>query len=628
MASTTDVAWAVLQGQADTVFRRIALRPAFRDSTGLDLRADRYGLPRATLMTAIQAAAQGQDAVVADRTGGIVHIQLDQGRVAICRRSAEGTENRLIQNDLQLLSPDPGIRREAFLDIAAQFGATGPRADDWLPLLAARPATPEDLDRLYDEMRASLNQWRLWVTEKMESGQALFMDLTNDNPRYFSRLCGPPPGDLPPEEWIAGPLVDHRRRLLDADLISGLAAILPGSIRNDLGPAALVTHLDDDMVWAAVGSLPDFIDPFSLLGLLDIALARRERHSGFSQMADVLVKDLLAEPFRRADGMDLSRFYPALVKMCLQSLRYTEGLGAVSPSWLRLCAFTHAGHLLEIFGQRDFDVDAMIDCLPPANTAFDILGELLSCRSAPMWTADHLTPERIRAEVLGRLFLLRNQEAAAGRSFPHDAEVQAALEQAGSNIHFPGPLDGHRRPRATEPGWSLPEETRCQMLDDLASSPRQNCGRILSWASLLPLDQPVLEAAAAAAGSMDLDGDEPTDALSPLMFLALMAIRQENAALSEAVTERCLREARKLTVEAGGLERCDLLFRVLLAASAVQPDWSGWMASKLVSFTLAMPPGPWHVHLEDLLSLMKQLLPPGEWRFGRAAAYARLGEVA
>lgn len=622
------VARELLEGRPAPVFRKVALNQAFRESSGLDLRTNRYGLPRGELLNAIGRAVQGQEVAVTDRSGAVARIRMEDNRIIIVRQANDGNDERFLQGDLQFLSPDPAIRRAAFLEMTAQFGATGPKPEEWLPVLEARPATAEELDRLYDGMRSSLNQWREWATEKLDSGQALISDLTNmDIPVYFSKLCGAPPSDMMPEEWITGPLSEHRLRLVEIDLVSGLTAILPGSIRQDLAPAALVAHLDDETVWRAVQLLPDFIDPFSLLGLLDIALPRRERHSGFSDLAEKLVQTLLADPFRRPDGMDLSRFYPGLVNTCLQSLRRTDGLAHQASEWQRLCAFTHAGHLLEIFGRLDFDVDAMIGGLPSGNTSFDLMGELLSCRSAPMWTAEHLTGACIRSEVLARLSRLRDQEIAKGCTFPLDDEVKAAIDKAGVAIHMPGPLEGHLRPRTITTDWTLPDDTRQQALDDLVSDPQDACRRIFALAGFLPMDEPILSALRDATASIKLDGEDTTKALAPLMHLALIATRQGDLALAEAVATRCIGEARSLTVEGSGLERCDRLFRALLAASTAQPDWSAWTASKLVALTLAMPAGPWHGHVLALLNQMKELLPPAEWRFGRATACARLGDL-
>lgn len=622
------VARELLEGRPEPVFRRVALNTAFREATGLDLRTAPHGLPRGELLKAVQEAAQGQDVTVEDRSGVPVHVNLKDNRLIICKKAADGTETRIAPGDLQLLSPDPAIRREAFLESVAQFGATGPKPDDWLPRLETRPVTTEELDALHGEMRASLNQWRVWITDKIDSQRALISDLTPNESAYFSNLCGSSPGDMSPEEWIAGPLAEHRRRLVAADLVSGLAAILPGSIRHDLGPEALIADFDNETVWAALQALPDFIDPFSLLGLLDIALSRREGHSGFGDMAEMLVQALLAEPFRRPDGMDLSRFYPGLVATCLKSVRRIEGLAAASPCWQRLCAFTHAGHLLEIFGRLDFDVDAMTNGLPLGATSFDILGELLNCRSAPMWTAEHLTGERIRAEVLSRLSRLRDQEIAANRTIPLDDEVKAAIEQAGSAIAHAGPLEGHLRPTILLTEWTLPDEVRQKALDGLASDPRGEAGHLLGLAGFVPLGEQVLGAAVEAAKSMPLEANNPTEALAPLMLLAVTASKQADIDLSNAIADRSIREAHNLATEDKGVDRCDLLFRIMIAASTAQPEWSSWLASRLVSLTLAMPPGQWHGHVEKLLTQMKQLLPLPEWRFGRAAAYARLGRTA
>lgn len=624
----TSVAWELLKGRSEPVSRRIAMNAVYRKGTGLDLRVGSHGLSRGALLVAAQQVAQGEAITVEDHSGNPVHFHLAEGRIIIRTKTGDdGTENQIALVDLQLLSPDPTVRREAFLDLTAKFGATGPKPDVWLSLIEDRALTPDELDTIQGEMRSSLSQWREWIIEKIDSQQGLISDLTPNEPSYFSSLCGLPPNDMSPEDWISGSLAEHRRRLLKADLASGLAAILPGSVRHDLSPASLVADLDDEAVWAAIQILPDFIDPFSLLALLDIALPRRERHSGFNDLAEELAQRLLAEPFQRPDGMDVSRFYPALVITCLKSLRQTEGLGATPPCWQRLCAFTHAGHLLEIFGHLDFDVNAMTDDWPLGTTAFDMLGELLSLRSSPMWTINNYNSKHIRAEVLGRLAILRSQELVAGRTFPKDDLAAAAIEQAGIATVHPGPLEGHLRPPLHFPDRICPEEAEQKALKGLAAEPRSESDHILALASLVSLGAPLLEKAASVVKSMSLEGDTPADALKPLMFFALTAAKQGDSSLSNAVAKRCLQESRILTTANNGLSKCDMLFRILLAASAAQSNWSTWLAAELVSLTLSMPPGPWHGRVYSLLSHMKQLLRPDEWQFGRATAYAKLGDL-
>lgn len=627
------VALHLLRGRPEIISDRIAQNAEFRNATGLDLRASPYegwrSLPRSILLDAVRQVAEGKNTTVTDLSGAPVHIAFDGEWVSARRTRPDGTEEIIAPPDLQFFAPDPTRRLQALSSLIAEYGATGPKATRWRPLLEERPATQDEVESLYTEIQESSRQWHTWIREKIDAWEMRALDLVPDESGYFLRLCGPLPQDQSPDEWINGPLRNHRRALLDADLVSGLAAILPGALRHDLGPAALLSDIGDARIWSAIQNLPVQDDPFSLLGLLEIALERRKGHADFSVLADELVERLLAEPFCRPDGVNISILYPALVGLSLQGIRRTEGLGSSPPCWQRLCAFTHAGHLLSIFSDLEFKPQEMADWLSRQREIIDVLGEVLNCRSDPMWTADDLNAPKVRAEVIGRLHLLRIREEEAGRSIPHQEALEAAIEDTiarGLFPYLPGPLEGHHRPNTHGKDRILPEEAATRLVAGLRDDPRSTCGLLMAYAGFIPLDEDIIGLAVQSASSMPLKAVSVSAALTPLMFLALTASRQASASLANAVADRCIGEARNLSTETEGRDRSDLLLRSLLTASTVQPNWKEWLADRLVSYAATMPMGAWHGDMVKTLTAMKCLVPAKDWVFGRAEALARLAD--
>lgn len=426
------VAFELLRGRSSTIFERVTDDAEFITGTGLDLRATPYvgwnRLPLGEFLRAAERAAAGEDVIVEDFSGKPIIVRLDQNTIIARRESEDGSEDTIAPPDLQFLSPDKDTRLRALAAILAEYGATGPKGVRWRPVLEQRPANATEIESLYSEINASAPQWRDRIRAKIEALEMRARDLIPDARDYYLRLCGPLPVEQGTDEWIHGPLAEHRRALVEADLVTGLAATLPGSIRYDLGPMALVSDIEDERLWSAIQALPPLDDPFSMLGLLEIALHRRERHGNFGVLANDLVSRLLAEPFRRLDGTELSALYPALVGLSVRGLRRTEGLASAPTSWLRFCAFTHAGHLLSIFSDLEFEPEQMVAWVSRQQESMDVIAEVLGCRTDPMWTAEFLTGPKIRAEVIGRLHLLRTQEEKAGRGFLWRDELEAATE--------------------------------------------------------------------------------------------------------------------------------------------------------------------------------------------------------
>ncbi len=624
------VALELLLGRSSTIFERVTDDVEFITGTGLDLRATPYvgwsRLPLSEFLRAAERAAAGEHAIVEDFSGKSVRVHLDQHTILATRESDDGSEDTIAPPDLQFLSPDRDTRLRALSAIVAQYGATGPKEARWRPVLEQRPSNASEIESLYSEINGSAPQWHDRIRGKIEALEMRARDLVPDARDYYLQLCGPLPVEHGTDEWIRGPLAEHRRALVKADLVTGLTATLPGSIRYDLGPIALVSAIGDEQLWSAIQALPPLDDPFSLLGLLEIALHRRERHGGFGELANEIISKLLAEPFRRPDGTDLSALYPALVGLSVRGLRRTEGLASAPPSWLRFCAFTHAGHLLSIFSDLEFEPEQMVAWVSRQQEPVDVIAEVLGCRTDPMWTAEFLTGPKIRAEVIGRLHLLRDQEEKAGRGFLWRNELEAATEdllRRGLYPYLPGPLEAHHRPRSYAPDRKAPEEAAEKVGASLRNDPRTASGWLYSFSGFCALDEEILNTAVDAVPRMSLEADTVGDALSPLMFLALTASQQEALCLSNAVADRCLLECRSLSLQDEGKDRSDLLVRVLFAASTAQPNWNEWLANRLVSYVSVAPSGPWLADIAEFLGILKQLLPAKDWRFGRADALAR-----
>ena len=167
--------------------------------------------------------------------------------------------------------------------------------------------------------------------------------------------------------------------------------------------ASLLSQFTDDDIWNAVEHLQRLPDPFTLLGLVEIALARRATKPEFEVVASDLIEKLCGEKLNRGDGSDVYDLFPALVQLSLYHLRRIDGMMMQPPYWHRLCAFTHAGLLIRLMDGLTFDPLEMTQWLESTRLVSDGLADILALRSEPTWHFGHLTRDHIQAEILSRL---------------------------------------------------------------------------------------------------------------------------------------------------------------------------------------------------------------------------------
>ena len=348
------------------------------------------------------------------------------------------------------LSPSAQVRQAELQHSINELGPTGPDWGHWLKELQQGPLDDAGMTRFFDEIAASLVPNMARIDTDTRAG---FLDKTHLVPRsqaYWEALCGPVPGPMDQEIWLREVFEPHRRRLIERDLVQGLDLCLKMGLRNDVTPRSLVAHLSRDELWSALERLRPIDDPFSLLNVADLSVSLGGEDERFVTLAAETIERLCRDRLSRADGVDVYSFLPALVDLVLAELRLLPSTAACPAYWRGICAWTQAALLVRAFRSIKFDgeefsksVIKLID--PDAATA-----EVLDLRQSPLSLSSETSSLCIRAEVLGRLELLRQRETCLGRELPGSKPLTDALTEEAKKAPFlsqmPGPLELDRLP--------------------------------------------------------------------------------------------------------------------------------------------------------------------------------------
>lgn len=571
------------------------------------------------LDSARQVYETGTPLTIKNLDGENVVLELRDSYVVMSKPGKAGDSTGATHADVALVSPNPSARLKVLETITRKFRSTGPDPKRWRKLLTKRPPTNVEIEELHNEIADSVPNWLVTVQEQIDSGNLTPLDLVPEHSGYFEALCGPVPETSTVDEYVSGPLQQHRKTLLARDLSDGLLHCLPGNLRADASPVPLLQHLSDKEVWDIVDGLPPLNDPFSLLGLIEIAIARREGLPDFHDMAADLIAKLCDKVLPRHDGKDIYVYYPALVGFVLHRLRAVEGLATQPPYWHWLCAFTHAGVVMRLLDGLDFEASDMSRWLNSNENIRDRVGDLLAIRSEPTWRFDQLSREHIRAELMGRLQNLANLETRVKRNLPNRKVIEKSikqLSQRGFSYFFPGPLEGSLRPKNLGPDRDMPTEQIKHLQADLEENEAEfPWAGLANTSSTFTLPGELRQNLADRVSTFYLPGQTVAKQIGSLAFLALVAAIHEDEILAAAIVERAFQELNDV-------DEVQAAFFLLLIASAAIPNdsWPDWLAERLMRLAFTVPLGQPVTALRRLLCDLKHHLPIEQWKFGRAEA--------
>jgi hypothetical protein len=353
--SRADFARTLALLQPKIIADRLFESRSFRSEFGIDsARAISFGggpaVPKTGLYRATRDMFNRQAAqTLTAFTGEQIRISPAVETVAISVLEGGEPTTTAHSLNLMLLSPSIRARQKALHTMAEELRPTGPDPANWRERLRKGPLDDEDMDRFWREIDASVNPNMARVARDLMTAT---LDKTHLVPRsrdYWVALCGAPVESMDQETWLKDVFEPHRRRLVKRGLVLGLDLCLPMGIRHDLTPRVLTKHVTHNAMWAALQQLPPIDDPFSLLGIADIAVSRSDGDQRFADLAADIVQRLSAETLPRHDGLDVYAFLPAFVRFIQAELRVIPGIGHHPAYWRRLCSWIHAALLVDSF---------------------------------------------------------------------------------------------------------------------------------------------------------------------------------------------------------------------------------------------------------------------------------------
>lgn len=541
---------------------------------------------------------EGDQQLIVSKLEGLIYLQLAQ---------QDGDPRKILFEELNLLSADREERVRALDQCIKNIGPTGSDFSALLQTAAKRELSDSEVAKLLDAQRNGVAGLQASLQVRLAGQKATIWDLVPDSLDYFERFCGPAPGDLAPEKYLGSILPEYRKNILRQDLRRGLEICLIGALRDDLCPGAWLEDVKDDELWEALEACQPQLEPFSILGALDIAL-HRQHDDRFRIFAEHAVAKLIGNEFQNPYGVDLYQILPALVQFIEDRINLMEDGARRAPFWKRMCAWMQACLVVRLVSPWNVDFSELRIQLESALHLAGRYAKLLDLHREPMYIAGELSPLILRNEVLGRLLQLQVRHEIEGRDVPLAADIKdtiARLAETGPPLAwaFPGPLEGFRRPE--EANRTLDEETKDELLQlsgDLLVSNIVNLSQVfhLDEVTRLALREVI------SKSYSESENQDTADRLARLMKAGIVAAAERDRELAQAIAAAVLAIAPSLlegTNVAMGLEA------LLLAGAAFEEERASaeWLNEQILGFAGRLPAGKSSAGLYNQLQELKKV---------------------
>lgn len=567
------------------------------------------------LMEAARRALAGQgNQSVKDVSGHEFLVVSDHGTVVLKGMVEEELKQLTDLPDLMVLSPCREDRTRAFNRVIDRLGPTAPDFSVLQMAIGERELTYAETAGLLEEICIGFEAHRARIVAAHNLDQIKIDDVVPDSLSYYERFCGPNPRSAMPEEYLAEVLPAYRKKLLGGNIARGLEICLLGALRDDLVPTAWAGDISDDDMWSALEEIDTRGNLFLLLGILDIAITR-QRDERYKTLASETMSKLVQEQLLRPDGVDCYEILPLFAQLVLDRINVLEGGALCEPFWKRMCAWMHAGLLMQSTLHVQIKLEALRGWVYSNRDMAGTYARMIDLRREPMYRAGEISPSSLRGEIIGRLVRLRTRHQAAGRSVPHSKDIDAAmthLASKGSPLGWamPGPLDGHRRP-ADQKGRALSDADVSLTMEELLKDPYGAIWSKLAYFSqCFDLGEKILGPAcgASAKAILDVEQLEGENKLGRLFDFCLIAASHRNKDLARSISAAVLARAPRA---ATGDAAISILYILLLASAAVEceDEWFSWIEEQLTGLAYNLPPGEATRALQEHFSEIKKVLP-------------------
>lgn len=552
----------------------------------------RLGLARKSTATLAMADGTNADVRLKYAAPGTVTIQFPDAAFPIA------------ESDL-LIGTKSG-RKRALTRLFSQRPLSGDEEKGWFAKAASSSFSAEDFADLLRQLRITPEHMKGYLG----APQTLNADkLAPKESSYYVRLVGPVPKCLSFGDYIEHEQQAHRFFLLSRGRV-GLRRLAYSAISR----STICFEELANLPLAEIERLISCEDPFSLLFGLELCQDRVKRgEKAALALGTRFLKRLLGD----ADWLQrVLEIYSACAVIASVSFRPEVNDPAPPLYWYRLAILTHAGVLTDALRGIKKAPDFLKWAASEYGSSY-LWHNVVDAREEPRWECDWISPQALKAEILGRCHNVLVQLPPKKRPKTWEKLIIPALKELNTPLEafFPGPLDGFFSFASPMQAEQEIEQMR-SLLKRQSSFKRAPGLIILAYAGAI--DDRLTDEIFRLLNASDEQLAKTRTADQILRCCAYIASTTGNGELAKAVGTRCL---RLLSSQLSPDINLRLLLISMRACGAYRDPANYYreIAALAARFAYAMPTNNLF-EMRKVLEVMKTRDPRLGAAFGRAEA--------
>jgi hypothetical protein len=299
----------------------------------------------------------------------------------------------------------------------------------------------------------------------------------------------------------------------------------------------------------------------------------------------------------RFDGIDIYELMPLLGELVLNSINVIEDGALRPPFWKRMCAWIQAGFMLSLMQDLNLDLESFSNWVQSNQTPAGTCAKLLDLHHEPMYSAGEMSQKMFRAEIIGRLLIIRERCKAADQEMLGSEKIDEAVSRLSDkdsliSWNLPGPLEGHRRPIETGKHKLVADHIR-EIMKDLGNNPSGPALSAIAYLSQgFDVDEEILREVREGIAQIPFDskGKNLSEHVGRLTDIALAACAKRDINLANVIAEVLLRAAHLVDSD----DQVGKIFQGLLIAGGAfedEDEWARWLGDQLTEFAFRLPAG-------------------------------------
>jgi hypothetical protein len=425
----------------------VAEDAAFRHRFALDvdavvtLRQTAAEFVRSKLFHAVRQVLAGTAAGldVKSKDGLVWRVAIDVVRGIVVLR--EGTEVSI--PEFTCMSPYVNVRLEWFERESTACRVADERMNTWRDILAERPLEDDEVGRLLEDFSLTPVCHASSIRRCLRSGNCEASDLVPSDLRYFDRLVGALTDETDVQGFTSSAAQQARvRALVGLNPLEGLrAALLCHHSLLDV-----VEEVPRDVVLHLFRWLAEQGDRTSQVAAIECGLRLLPMFPEIEESLAAMVRAIAADEPNDENGRP--KLMSGLIVLVEGELARTGIARKRPPFWRRLASMAHAAVIEREVLAANLKTSAIAERAHASGWTLYRKQTLVDLRREPRWFPDFISPEQLKAELVGRIA----GAAERARENVADGELSAALWGADPGTiesqktfpfaFLPGPLEG------------------------------------------------------------------------------------------------------------------------------------------------------------------------------------------